>query len=570
MTASPDTLVSSALHRTTICAASVTLALFLLSSSLRAQDQPNFNASAGKFQCTDGAEFPSVDDQYRGVSLVSLEAAPKELPATKPHTFGPFAPDAMSVEFYQFLTGGAQPSIATETELHFYVHVLSPKESRWYELQARGGQADKADAPSPDAGDQSENPDQTAKAAASEPADISTPDPAVPLFQVSYSSRWMGANAEGTFGQVMLLDLRTSPPVVAKHLECTWGEGGGVCTAPDSGYGARTSVSCEWNKSDYVCNQRVKLSTGWGERFTDSSYFLLSGKDAYSPPPEAVNAIEYIPDHIDRWKGDGQQFLVPGIGDTDEIFALKQREHDLYLFAARGSSSPLKLTFAGGNSLDARFFLAERPFTDRPPVAVELQPSTASSLTPITYPEADQLREQAAKPAPPPVTTRAAGAPITYKTRKIYGKDSFFVLQVTVKEGDHHVLYWIGLDQRSSPIIADLYRLATDALPYYHCNRFVQEEGAAAYHLVPGASFRAMIEVEPLHITDEEGDFLDEVDGETQPPGKVCTKHVAWDRNKGFVFSENPVCKAATAPRTISISEDGQITTKPGLVPTGH
>ena len=557
--------------RTIIWLASIPVVLILFSIHSHAQDE-SFSVSAGKFQCRDGAAF--VDDKADTVSLAPLDAAPKDLPAAvKPRTFGPFPPDGLSVEFYQFLTGGGEESMATETDLHLYLHVLTAKGKRWYELQPHDPTVSKAASrAAPDSDSNEPNPNQNKAESgkpSSDPADIFTPDPAIPLFQISYSAHWIGANAGGIYGHVMLLDLRSNPPRVASHLECTQGEGGGVCTAPDSGYGDHTSISCEWNKSDYLCNQRVNLSTGWGERFTDASYFLFSGKEAYTPPPEAVKRIEWIPDRMDRRKPDGQRFLVPDLGDTDEIFSLKQRDHELYLMAARGSSPALHLGLAEGNSFDERFFLAEHPFTDRPAIAVELQPSTASTLVPITYPEADRMREKATKAGPPPVTSREGGAPITWKAKKIYGDDSFFVLQVIVKEGEVHAIYWVGIDQRSSPIVADLYRLSTDALPYYQCNRFVQEESAAAYHLAPGAAFHATIEVEPLHITDGNGglDTAEEITG--QVPAKVCTKHLSWDRAKGFVFAENAVCKTAPA-RFISISDDGRITTKPLLADTNQ
>ena len=554
---------------------SIALAFLLVPPFSQAQDE-SFSASAGKFQCRDGADFSTVDDQYRGVSLTPLDAAPKDLPAAvKPRTFGPFPPDGLSVEFYQFLTGGGEASMATETDLHLYLRVLTAKDKRWYEFQPHDPTVSKADGPSTDAdstaNDQNANQEAPAnEAPSSDPADIFTPDPAIPLFQISYGSRSIGANAGGTYGHIFIFDLRSNPPAVAKQLECTHGEGGGACTAPDSGYGLRGSVSCEWSKTDYLCNERDTLSTGWGERFSDASYFLLSGKDAYAPPPKPSTRSNGFPIAWTAGNPMDSGFLFPGSGDADEIFSLKQSNHELYLMAARGSSPALHMAFASGNSFDERFFFAEHPFTDRPSVAVELQPSTASTLVPITYPEADRLREKAAKAEPPPVTSRGGGAPISYKVKKIYGDDSFFVLQVTVKEGDVHAIYWVGVDQRSGPIVADLYRLSTDALPYYHCNRFVQEENAAAFHLAPGAAFHATIEVEPPHITDGNGGLDTTEEVPDQAPGKVCTKHVSWDRAKGFVFAENPVCKPAAPARSIAISNDGQITTKPMLTDTNQ
>lgn len=530
--------------------------IFFPAVLLTAQDD-SFTASAGKFECRRDAGFIEPNDKYNGVSLAPLDSAPKDLPANiKPRTFGPF-PDGMSVEFYQFLTGGGEGSMATETDLNFYVHVLTRKDKRWYALQAQDPQTMKADPGpvDPDAHEEDAKP--------SNPVAIYAPDPAKPLFQASYSGTWTGANTLGVTNHLFLLDLRSSPPKITEHFVCQAGEGGGVCTAPDSGSGTSTSTSCEWHAADYICNDQEHQNTGWGERLNERSYYLFSGKDAYIPPPEAVNEIRFIADHIDRRRPDGQQFVVPDIGATDEIYSVRQPKHDLYLFVARGQWRNPGLNDAQGSSLDARFFVAENPSADRPPIAVELKPETASSLTPITFVDADRPRAEAAYPAPPTISTRTGGAPMTYKMKKLHGNDDFFVLQVTVKEGNYHVIYWIGVDQRSSPIIADLYRLSTDAAPYYQCNRNVQEASAASYQLVPGPSFRATIDVEPLHIVDGDGKLENQAAiPEPLPKATACTKHISWDRTKGFVFAENSVCKAIP-PRSIVISDDGQITTKP-------
>lgn len=98
----------------------------------------------------------------------------------------------------------------------------------------------------------------------------------------------------------------------------------------------------------------------------------------------------------------------------------------------------------------------------------------------------------------------------------------------------------------------------------------MQEENAAAFHIEPGAGFHATIEVEPLHITDGNG-ALDATENQSEDENKdlggeasdqVCTRKMSWDRTKGFVFAEDPICKTSSA-RSIAISDDGQISTKP-------
>ena len=112
---------------------------------MNAQQDEAFSAIAGKFECSGGADFPPVDDPYRGVSLVALEGAPKDIAAVKPRSFGPFTQDGrMSVDFYQFLSGGREASMAPETELHLYLHVVGQKGDRWYTLKSQDPQTVKA------------------------------------------------------------------------------------------------------------------------------------------------------------------------------------------------------------------------------------------------------------------------------------------------------------------------------------------------------------------------------------------------------------------------------------------
>jgi hypothetical protein len=233
MRAAPNARHSSAPHRTPAWLASITVALLLLSTSATALQDEAFSASAGKFACSDGAAFPSVDDQYAGVSLVPLDGAPKDSAAVQPRSFGPYTQDGrMSVAFYQFLAGSEEASIATQTELHVYVHVLRAKGDSWYELKPKDPQTVKADPASKDENGDPDKPETKAKT--SDAPDIYTPDPSIPLFELSYASRWLGANSTGNYGHMLLLDFRSNTPRVLRHLECTSGEGGGVVSGTKS------------------------------------------------------------------------------------------------------------------------------------------------------------------------------------------------------------------------------------------------------------------------------------------------------------------------------------------------
>lgn len=552
----------------------IALLLLLLTAFVQAQDQEAYSSAApGKFSCGSDAtaSFPPVTglfSDFSGMSLTALPDKPAELPAdVHGKSFGPFDEKQFgfrSVEFYQFLTGKDTGGVQTGTEAHIYLRVLRSSGEAWYAVAAKDPHVLNADPPSQQEDDSaaSEDAEQSQQPKDDAPVSVSTPDAALPLFQLSYTSRWLGANAGGGYRHVLLLDLRNNPPQVARHMQCLWGEGGGVCTAIDSGFGSNTQLSCQWDRqtADYRCRQRVNTTAGWGGRFDDSEYFLLTGKDAFQLPEDSPGSLERFVGTLGRRPADAQKLLLPDAGEATAIYSLLQQKHDLYLFAARGR----------GEALDARFFLVERPYTDRPVTSVELQSTTASQLKPVGFAQVELERERALQPSTPKVTSRAGGDSLSYNVRKLYGNDDFFVLQVTVKEGNSHAVYWLGIDQRQEAIVADLYRIATDADLYAGCGNYQHQESATAYRLLPGAGFRALLQVEPAHtVRPNEVDggpsqFLAENLGreaEELPP--VCTWRLSWDGGKGFVFAEHPVRCRSVAPRSIVISDDGKLTTTP-------
>jgi hypothetical protein len=77
----------------------------------------------------------------------------------------------------------------------------------------------------------------------------------VPIIQVSWWRREVGASTEAAVQKILFLDFRTMHPSVLSVLQCVAAEGGGVCGVWDNGSAPTTALSCDWDasKSDFLC-----------------------------------------------------------------------------------------------------------------------------------------------------------------------------------------------------------------------------------------------------------------------------------------------------------------------------
>jgi len=69
---------------------------------------------------------------------------------------------------------------------------------------------------------------------------LATKDPDVALLAVKFGENLGGANANNWTEASLLLDFRQSPPRVLATADCGYNEGGGACTALDSGEASRS------------------------------------------------------------------------------------------------------------------------------------------------------------------------------------------------------------------------------------------------------------------------------------------------------------------------------------------
>jgi hypothetical protein len=102
---------------------------------------------------------------------------------------------------------------------------------------------------------------------------LATPDPDIPLLDLSFMEDLGGANANNSQEAHILMDFRFSPPQVLVTADCAYNEGGGVCTAIDSGMAPRSDLQCDWvgDRNDFLCSE-IREPEGSAHQ----DYYLLS------------------------------------------------------------------------------------------------------------------------------------------------------------------------------------------------------------------------------------------------------------------------------------------------------
>jgi hypothetical protein len=236
-------------------------------------------------------------------------------------------------------------------------------------------------------------------------ADISlaTGDATVPLIAVAFKRDLGGANAQNWTEARLLLDFRESQPGVAATIDCDYNEGGGACTAIDSGMAPRFGFGCEWVTAvaDFRCTQRSETQ--------HRDFYLLTARDV----PLRENEFASIEDALAHClgRGTGRSCVVRGLGEVTVIDD----------FAIRGGRRAIVL--ASGGTL----YLATKT-TD----AI----SSIRGMTPRGL-----VGDAATTQAPASGWTLSNGAKFTAK--RIYRDDRVTVVQIVDSLRDEaNALYW--------------------------------------------------------------------------------------------------------------------------------
>ncbi len=288
-------------HRTTLA-----LLCFLFPVHLTAQEILH---SPGSFGCGELLIPPDLrlDLKFTEVSAKDAVQRWQTRPAKAYTGFDAKKYDFTKVVFYRWHTRvreGNGGLIKDSTEgLVLGVQTISTTRTHWYEVEVAGTKNPESDLlyiqlkkdiyPAAETDDKTEetsgaNSGPATKAETDEmdkwlDLDLATPDPAMPIFSLSYSYNESGANAFGAIENNLLVDLRGGAPRFLAVAACNlvW-EGGGVCTGPDTNAWIQDSTSCDWeaSASDFHCTASAAYGGEFNPRRAERGFYLSTRKAA--------------------------------------------------------------------------------------------------------------------------------------------------------------------------------------------------------------------------------------------------------------------------------------------------
>ncbi len=381
----------------------------------------------------------------------------------------------------------------------------------------------------------------------------------VPIFQVSWWRREVGASTEAAVQKILFLDFRTLRPSVLSALQCIAAEGGGVCGVYDNGTAPTTALSCDWDatKSDFLC---TSSETGDYTPPVTHRFYLASGADApytvKDGDPPTLNAVA-------AWSTfNGLKDKTPDVPGLGAVTVLGRYAPD------GGRQTAVLLASRGNNSFEPRYF----------GVVVDSQGESAAFEI-LPQPLVDELSAALTTDVPSAPDTRGYVVPASINAADKFADDagpSFPVQaleslpkvslwQVTAKQGISHEIVWLaaGFNSGTGRYVFSAVRIASEFGAYAQCGRTRIEPFAAAIERRKG-TLDATLDVEPAHQYDQEGKRDDSGDqGQALTPCPVKVR-MFWNPSVGFVREETDAdCPATTSARNLTISDASVITTKP-------
>jgi len=509
------------------------LAVSLFGSTVTAAAQEPAHVT---FACEEGAVDVTID---RTPTLKLEPRGRRPALSLTPHEFRFHGPPFEVVRVYLTATvpedligRGSQAQLAVYVETAATADDAANRRTRWWELvPAVEPQEPQADRPS-----QTLTVDAKAVAACvtgQQESDCSfadialaAPDTGVPLIVVGFREDLGGANADNWVDARLLLDFRSDPPRVAVTADCAYNEGGGACTAIDSGMMDRSTLSCEWAAAagDLLCTQTAEAPhTGYRD------FHLLSGRAA---PPRAgeVTTLADAASALGRL-GIGQSIVVHGLGPVTWIDELADKRAML-LASASG--------FYMATGTDQRNVLGVRPHA-------LLEAGTRASIVDT-----------------PPSEWTGRESP-EFVSRRLFTGGGLTVFQVVERAAvppdlPASALYWIGIDESAASIAFDVVRLAGDGT-YDHCGMFNVPASVVSAGRVT-APFRAPLRIQPPTF---EADFSDEVEwGVVDEPKEDgdCIRNGTLSWTEGAFRGEmaGGRCAAIEKPGHVRVERDGRLT----------
>ncbi len=359
-----------------------------------------------------------------------------------------------------------------------------------------------------------------------------TPDPSIALFDLSFSVDEDGANASNSTDYHVLLDFRSEPPAVLASLECNNNEGGGVCTASDSGNATRSGFRCTWHaaKNDFWCDANQPLGTY--SRSAHDYFYLIAGEAA--PPPTSAFIAANLPEAAQRLDSASEPIPAAYVPHYGEV-ALVIKTPGLLVLGSPGKKGSLFHFIVRGQK--------------KPQSTLSIEPADASLSE---APEPAHAIEHSSSPTPE--------GTIIYKSRQIYSGHNLRVYRVVSKEGNSHEVYWLGIENRHGETFYDAIRIATEASSYLSCGRFTSPATIVSMSKI-AAPFHTAVQIQPPTILSEAEETPQFWSPDSDDPPEECvhSASIEWREGHGFRLGNLSPCKNPEQARRIRISDDGVV-----------
>jgi len=360
---------------------------------------------------------------------------------------------------------------------------------------------------------------------------LATPDPNVPLLVIKFGENLGGANALNWTEASVLLDFRPTPPRVLATADCAYNEGGGACTAFDSGQMPRSGLQCDWGSEtqDFLCSQ-----TSQGDGYLD--FFLLSDKPAPLHPGELATLAGAI--HEFRSKGTASPLKVRGIGPVSWIDEVTLDSGNK--FVVLGSVGLFHLVAESKNSLGAPTQAAAHPLIVDP----------------------NEVRRPSYRIEDPGWTLEEARS---FRARQIYRDKDLTVLQVVESQlPDSRNLYWLGIQGDGADAKFDAVTLVGGA-HYASCGHSIVPENAVSLGRI-AKPFSAQVRIQPSTEFSEADETQQQEwavpNGEEQTTNCIRSGSITWANGKFAGSMDGRECTAPEQPKDIRVDADGKIRVK--------
>ena len=352
-------------------------------------------------------------------------------------------------------------------------------------------------------------------------------DSATALLILGFTRDLGGANANNWEHARLVLDFREGTPRVAVAADCAYNEGGGACTAFDSGQMPRSELSCPWDAtaSDFACTE---TSDELGHR----DFQLLSGRSSGSREGEVASLEVAARRLADRPRGSVE--IVTGLGRVRHVHDVRLGARHIMVLADHRQFDLIERTAAG---IGAIHTIRPQPLV--PPADSSDVVATAAGWT---------------NPANP-----------LFRTGEIFRDAQMVVLRIveasqydTTAAPSPTAMYWLAIQLRGADLTSAALTVV-DPGSYGGCGRQAVAEVITAVARI-GRPFDAVVTVQPpTSITPDEklswgSSYPDEKATDCRRPGRV-----RWRDGKFDVLISDRACRASQPPRFVILGLDGSI-----------